>query len=77
VHVPGQLIPAGVLNTLPEPLPCEAIVTATPARNSALQLTFRCMETVAVVAVPKQSPVQPTNVEPAFDVATSVTGSVL
>jgi hypothetical protein len=77
VQSPGQLTPAGLLVTLPLPVPARltlrAAVVAAIRENAAL--TFRARSRVTTqVPVPEQpSPLQPRNCESAAAVAVSVT----
>jgi hypothetical protein len=73
-HVVGQLIPAGLLVTVPPPVPASVIVSEKP-----LLLKFAVTDSAAVnviVQAPVPShpaPVNPVNVEPVFAVAFRVT----
>jgi hypothetical protein len=58
LHVPGQLIPAGLLVTVPVPVPDSATVRPMPALNVALTLSAADMVTVQVL-VPVQLPLHP------------------
>lgn len=77
VHVEGQLIPAGVLDTLPAPVP--ARVTVSVGRVwLTLKVAVTCWlvlrVTVQVLAVPLQPPPDhPANVELVAGVSVSVT----
>jgi hypothetical protein len=67
VQVPGQLIPAGELVTVPEPLPGRLTVTSawaanvTPTDSGEVPI----VRLHVVVACPAQAPLQLTNVDPA------------
>jgi len=74
-HVPGQLIPAGLLVTVPVPVPASCTVMRTP---DEVKLNVAVTEAAAVsvkvhVPVPLHAPDQPANVEPVPGVAVSVT----
>lgn len=58
LHVPGQLIPAGLLVTDPVPLPASATVSATPALNVALTVSAAVIVTTQEL-VPVQLPLHP------------------
>jgi len=58
VHVPGQLIPAGLLVTLPVPLPDVVTVSAAPAVNVAVTVSAAVMVSLHVDE-PVQAPLQP------------------
>src|ERR1700722_4639073 len=78
VQVPGQSIPAGLLVTVPEPLPVLSTVSAIWvgagfAVNVALTLSAAFIETVHVVALPLQAPVQSVNLEPVVGASVSLT----
>jgi hypothetical protein len=71
-----QLMPAGALDTLPEPLPFRVTVKVTGA-GVVLKVAVTAVAAFTVTvqpAVPAQAPPQPTNVEPAAGVAVSVNG---
>ena len=76
MQVVGQLIPAGVLVTVPEPAPLTDTVSDP---GGALELKVAVAEVAAlivkaqVVAVPLHAPPQPPNVKPGAGVAVSVT----
>jgi hypothetical protein len=65
----GQLIPTGLLETLPVPVPVVSMVVVKAKTNGGVGLKFAVtflsafMVTVQVV-VPVQSPDQPTKIEP-------------
>jgi hypothetical protein len=78
VQVPGQSIPAGLLVTVPEPLPVLSTVSAIVvgagfAANVALTLSAAFIETVHVAALPLQAPVQSVNLEPVVGASVSLT----
>lgn len=58
LHVPGQLIPAGVLITVPEPAPVNATVNPDPAVKLAETLSLAVMVTLHA-PVPVQLPLHP------------------
>jgi hypothetical protein len=58
LHVPGQLIPAGLLVTEPVPLPVVATVRAMPALNVALTVSAAVIVTTQEL-VPEQLPLHP------------------
>ena len=58
LHVPGQVIPAGLLVTVPVPVPDSATVRPMPALNVALTVSAADMVTVQVL-VPEQLPLHP------------------
>jgi hypothetical protein len=58
VQVPGQLIPAGLLVTVPVPLPEVVTVNAAPAVNAAATLCAAVMVSLHV-DVPEHAPLQP------------------
>jgi len=63
-HVPPQLMPAGVLETVPAPVPDLVTVSVNVVgMNVAVTLRFADMPTVQV-PVPEQAPDQPEKVEP-------------
>jgi hypothetical protein len=73
LHTVGQLIPAGLDDTVPDPLP-DKVTTSEygPTVKVAVTLVAVVMETVHV-PVPEHAPPQPANVEPLEGVAVSVT----
>jgi hypothetical protein len=76
VHVVGQLMPEGVLMTVPVPVPASCTVSWTVGVVEALNVAVT--EVLAVrfalqVPVPLHAPDHPANVEPEFGVAVSVT----
>jgi hypothetical protein len=75
VHVAPQLIPAGVLVTVPEPVPASETVTGTCGGMTAKVAVTNCGPSIVrtQVALPEQAPVQPVKVDPAAGVAVSVT----
>ena len=58
LHVDGQLMPTGVLVTVPVPLPERDTVSCSPALNAALTFSSPVMERLHD-AVPEQAPVHP------------------
>jgi len=58
VHVPGQLIPAGLLVTVPVPLGDVETVNVSAALNAAATFSAAVIVTVHV-DVPEQAPLQP------------------
>jgi hypothetical protein len=57
-HVPGQLIPAGLLTIVPVPVP--AITTANPSLGLNVAATLAAAVRVRLqVPVPEQPPLQP------------------
>jgi hypothetical protein len=75
VQVAPQSIPAGLEVTFPEPLPAFATVRlgSTFLANVAVQARATLIVTVAVVALPEQSPDQAAKVEVPSGAAVSVT----
>jgi hypothetical protein len=71
LHVAPQLIPAGLLVTVPEPVPALLIVSVYICVNVAVQL--RAADIVTLPSLQSASPVQPANVEPADGEAVSAT----
>ncbi len=73
-HVPGQLMPAGALVTVPPPLPAVATVNVNWRMNVAV--TECAADIVTMHApVPLHAPLQPANRDVASGVAVSVTGA--
>lgn len=77
VHVLGQVIPAGLLVTVPDPAPEALTVTANVGLlNVAVTVVFAVSETLHVAPVPLHPPpLQPANVDPvpgASDIFTTV-----
>lgn len=58
LHVPGQLIPVGLLVTVPVPLPDVVTVNASPGVNAADTLSVAVIVTLQA-AIPEQAPLQP------------------
>ena len=58
MQVPGQLIPAGLLVTVPVPLPDVVTVNAAPVVNAAATLSAAVMVRLQV-DVPEHAPLQP------------------
>lgn len=80
VQAEGQLIPAGLLVTVPEPVPLVTTVTLTEGVLDGPKLAVTDVLAVRVrlhVPVPVQAPDQPVNVEPELGVAVSVTEAPL
>jgi hypothetical protein len=76
VQVVGQLIPAGMLVTLPDPVPDRVIVRAAldgMALKAALTDVAAVMASVQVLVVPLHAPLHPAKVYPEAGVAVSVT----
>jgi hypothetical protein len=71
VQLVPQLIPVGVLVTVPEPV--RATVSAAVAVNVPLTVVFAFSVTTQGFAVPHPPPVHPLNTHPAAGVAVSVT----
>jgi hypothetical protein len=72
-QVAPQVMPAGVLVTVPLPVPEAATVSSALTVKTAVALRSSVIASVQVAAVPLQAPVQPVNVEPAAAAAVSVT----
>ena len=75
VHVPPQLIPAGLEVTVPVPVPIFVIASANEDEllNVAVTLRAAVMDTVQVPVTLVHAPLQPANVEPLAAAAVSVT----
>jgi hypothetical protein len=74
LQVLGQVMPAGLLLTDPEPVPASVTVSANvTALNVAVTALAAVMVTLQV-PVPEQAPLQPAKVDPAAAVAVKVTG---
>jgi hypothetical protein len=76
LHVEPQLIPAGVLVTVPVPLPALVTVSfmgAGPLDVNVAVTDAEALSAMVHVAVPLQPPDHPPNVEPALGAAVSVT----
>src|SRR5579872_2645140 len=74
LQVLGQVMPAGLLLTDPEPVPASVTVSANvTALNVAVTALAAVMVTLQV-PVPEQAPLQPAKVDPAAAVAVRVTG---
>jgi hypothetical protein len=75
VHVPGQLIPLGLLVTVPLPEPATTTVSGGVLGGLKVAVTnwlaFSVMEQTPLLGQP--APLQPANVEPVVGVAISVT----
>lgn len=72
VHVPGQLIPAGLLVTVPVPFP--AGVTVSGKSNLKVAVTDSdALNVTEHMPVPEQAPLQPVKTEPAATFAVKVT----
>ena len=72
VHVPGQLIPEGLLVTVPVPFPARLTVRG----KSNLKLAVTDSDALKVtehVPVPEQAPLQPVKIEPVDAFAVKVT----
>ena len=73
-HVLPQLIPAGLLVTVPVSVPARVVVSAYwMTANVAVTDCAWLIATVQVVAVPVQAPDQPVKLEPAVGAAVRVT----
>jgi len=72
VQVGAQLIPGGLLVTIPFPNPASETVSCNAGLKTALTVVFAVSATVQVV-VPEQAPDQPANAKPLLGVAVSVT----
>src|SRR6185295_17478497 len=72
-HVVPQLIAAGVLVTVPAPLPPLVTVSAKGCRPKFAVTEVAALIVTAHVPVPVHAPLQPVNVAPAAGVAVSVT----
>ena len=71
VHVPGQLMPAGLLVTVPVPFPARVTVSG----NSNLKVAVTDSDALIVtehVPVPEQAPLQPVKTEPVAACAVKV-----
>ena len=73
LQVPGQLIPAGVLVTVPEPDVVTDTVTCGAVANVAVTRGADAPIVKLHVPVPVQSPLHPVNTEPAAGVAVKAT----
>jgi hypothetical protein len=76
LHTPGQLIAAGLLVTVPEPVPSVATVSVTFDDVEGSNWAFTLVLAVRVrvhVDVPVQAPDQPANVDPEAAAAVRVT----
>lgn len=72
VHVPGQLMPDGLLVTVPAPFPA----TVTVSGNSNLKVAVTVSDALKVtehMPVPEQGPLQPVKTEPGAAFAVKVT----
>jgi hypothetical protein len=75
VQVAPQLMPAGVLVTVPVPVPVLFTVRLKVwTAKAAVTVVLAVIVTAQVVAVPVQAPPQPVKVEPVAGVAVKVTG---
>jgi hypothetical protein len=68
-----QLMPAGLLVTVPVPVPAFVTVNGNTGVNDAFALSFAFIVTTHVPVPLHPAPLQPTNVLPLFGVAVSVT----
>jgi hypothetical protein len=68
-----QLIPAGLLMTIPAPTPTTATVNSSSAMNDALALAAAVSVIVQVVVIPEQAPLQPPKTSLVPGVSVSVT----
>lgn len=72
VHVPGQLMPAGLLVTFPVPVP--ASVTVSGKRSLKVAVTDSdALKVTEHVPVPEHAPLQPVKTDPAATFAVKVT----
>ena len=72
-HVGWHVIPDGLLETLPMPLPASPIESVGPLPLNAAVTLWLWLIVRLHVPVPEQSPLQPVNEEPACGVAVRVT----
>jgi hypothetical protein len=73
LHVAPQLIPAGLLVTVPLPVPAFAMVNVLGAAVLNVAVQLRLADSVTLPSLQSASPVQPANVDPAVGVAVNVT----
>jgi hypothetical protein len=76
LHVVGQLIPAGLLVTVPEPVPAVCTVSVTEGAMVLLKVAVTAVAAFTVtthVPVPEHAPDHPANVDPVPAAAVSVT----
>jgi hypothetical protein len=74
LHVVPQLMPEGLLVTVPGPVLCTVSWTVGGATLNVAVTEVLAVRVTAHVPVPLQAPDQPANVEPVLGVAVSVTG---
>jgi hypothetical protein len=72
LHVVGQLMPAGLLVTVPVPLPAKVAVSGKTNLNVAVA-DFDAVIVTEQEPVPEQAPLQPVKMEPAVEFALRVT----
>ena len=73
LQVEPQLIPAGLLDTGPLPVPALATVRTEPRLNVAVTFLAALMDTTQVKAVPLHAPDHPAKTDPPLGAAVSVT----
>ena len=73
LHVPGQLIPAGMLATVPEPVVVTETAICGASEKVAPTLAGDEPITKLQAPVPEQAPLQPANTDPACGAAVSAT----
>lgn len=73
-HVCGQLIPAGLLVTVPDALPGRVTVNKGATLKVAVTVRLVLSVTMQVKLVPLHAPPHPTKIEPVAGAAVSVTG---
>src|SRR4029077_10762875 len=74
VQVVPQLIPVGLLVTVPIPVPVSVTVRVAPVRSKTAVTDSTEFISTWHDPVPEQAPVQPAKVEPVFATAVSCTG---
>ena len=62
LHVPGQLIPVGLLVTVPVPVPAEVTVSGYDPRENVAPTDSAAVISTVHVVVPEHAPVQPPKV---------------
>jgi hypothetical protein len=72
-HVAPQLMPAGLLVTVPEPVPFFVTVSVTGVAVNVAVTDVSALTVTTHVPVPVQAPLQPANVEPVAAAAVNVT----
>jgi len=74
LQVPGQLMPVGVLVTVPDPVPANVTVSAKFTVALKVAVTDRAaLMVTAQLAVPVHAPLQPAKVEPVVGVSAKMT----